>query len=329
VSVDECRFEDEAAIIAHRQDQDGIAMARRLPPLNALRAFEAVARHQSISAAADELCVTHSAVSRHVAKLEDHLGAKLFTREHQRLTLNSRGAAYAAQLTQLFDAMQSVTAENFGEVPGRTPLHVGVYPTYANRVLIPRLSRFQQEFPDIPFHIETWPGLPDPRHLDVDLAIVLGTGNWADLIAEELCPEELLPVASPKLLGGRVLNSANDLKEFTLLHAVPRLNDWEQWFKLMGISDINAYRGMRFDTSGMAYQAAINELGVAMAQTTYIQDDIEQGRLVALFDSPLKTERSYYAVYSREKRADRRILAFTHWLKSEFSGTLAHPEMAS
>ena len=297
----------------------GVAMARRLPPLNALRAFEAVARHQSISAAADELCVAHSAVSRHVAKLEDYLGAKLFTREHQRLTLNVRGAAYAEQLTLLFDAIQNVTADKFSAVAGRSPLHVGVYPTYANRVLIPRLARFQQEFPDIPFHIETWPGLPDPRHLDVDVAILLGTGDWDHLIAEELCPEELLPVASPKLLGGRVLHDPHELKAFTLLHAVPRLNDWEQWFDLMGITDINAYRGMRFDTSGMAYQAAINELGVAMAQTTYIQDDLEQGRLVALFAAPLKTERSYYAVYSPEKRADRRILAFTQWLKEEFA----------
>jgi LysR family glycine cleavage system transcriptional activator len=304
-------------------------MARRLPPLNALRAFEAVARQQSISAAADELCVTHSAVSRHVAKLEEYLGAKLFTRERQRLTLNARGATYATQLTRLFDAIENVTAGNFSDAAGRTPLHVGVYPTYANRVLIPRLARFQHEFPDIPFHIETWVGVPDAKHLDVDVAIVLGTGDWADLVAEELCAEELLPVASPKLLGGRVLNSAHDLREFTLLHAMPRLNDWEQWFKLMGVDDVNAYGGMRFETSDMAYQAAINELGVAMAQTTYIQEDIEQGRLIVVLDMPLKTERSYYAVYSREKRADRRILAFTHWLKREFAGTLSASAIAS
>jgi LysR family glycine cleavage system transcriptional activator len=303
-------------------------MARRLPPLNALRAFEAVARHQSISAAADELCVTHSAVSRHVAKLEDHLGAKLFAREHQRLALTARGAAYAAQLTQLFDTIQSITAENFSAATDRTPLHVGVYATYANRVLIPRLSRFQREFPDIPFHIETWAGTPNPRNLDVDVAIMLGTGDWPNLVAEELCPEELLPVASPKLLGGRTLTGASELASFTLLHAVPRLNDWEQWFMLMGIHNINAYRGMRFDTSGMAYQAAVNELGVAMAQTTYVQEDIEQGRLVALFDTPLKTERSYYVVCSPGKRADRRIVAFTDWLKREFSAATFTAEAA-
>jgi LysR family glycine cleavage system transcriptional activator len=298
-------------------------MARRLPPLNALRAFEAVARHQSISAAADELCVTHSAVSRHVAKLEDHLGTKLFAREHQRLALTARGAAYAAQLTRLFDAIQDVTAENFSAVADRTPLRVGAYATYAHRVLIPRLARFQHEFPDIPFHIETWAGAPDPRSLDVDVAIMLGTGDWPNLVAEELCPEELLPVASPKLLGGRILGSASDLASLALLHAVPRLNDWEQWFKLMGVHDVDAYRGMRFDTSGMAYQAAVNELGVAMAQTTYVQEDLEEGRLVVLFDTPLKTERSYYVAYSPGKRADRRILAFVDWLKREFAGVCA------
>ncbi len=126
-----------------------------------------------------------------------------------------------------------------------------------------------------------------------------------------------------------MLRDPNELKSFTLLHAVPRLNDWEQWFDLMGITDINAYRGMRFDTSGMAYQAAINELGVAMAQTTYVQEDLEQGRLVPLFSATLKTERSYYAVYAPENRADRRILAFTRWLKAEFSGALAGPQMAA
>jgi LysR family glycine cleavage system transcriptional activator len=300
-------------------------MGRRLPPLNALRAFEAVARHQSVSGAADELCVTHSAVSRHVAKLEDHLGEKLFTRDHQRLVLTVKGAAYAKELTHLFDRIQTATAKNFSGHTDRRPLRIGVYPTFAYRVLIPRLARFQRAFPDIPFHVETSSGPPDPLRLDIDVAVMLGTGAWPDLIAEALCPEELLPVCSPKLLNGRKLTDVAELKSFTLLHAVPRLSDWEQWFKAMGMSVIDPYRGMRFDSSGMAYEAAVNALGVAMAQTPYIQEDLQQGRLVALFDTPLKTERSYYVVYAPANRDDSKVIAFAQWLKREFTELAGAP----
>ena len=297
-------------------------MTRRLPPLNALRAFEAVARHESVSAAADELCVTHSAVSRHVAKLEHHLGEKLFARHHQRLELTARGAAYATELTHLFDRIEKATATNFSAAAERRPLHIGVYPTFAQRVLIPRLARFQEEFPDIAFHVET-SQMPDPTDLDVDVAVVLGTGDWPDLVAEALCREEVLPVCNPKLLEGRVLNSVEDLNAFTLLHALPRLSDWEQWLKAMGAKSVDPYRGMRFDTSGMVYQAAVNALGVAMAQTPYIQEDLREGRLVVLFGTPLVTERSYYVVCAPRLREDHRVVAFTQWMKREFA-QLAH-----
>jgi LysR family transcriptional regulator, glycine cleavage system transcriptional activator len=301
--------------------------SRRLPPLNALRAFEAVARHQSISAAADELCVTHSAVSRHVAKLEDYLGVKLFTREHQRLSLNVRGAEYASRLTSMFDGLERLTADSFKNASSRFPLRVCVYRTYASRVLIPRLARFQAAHPEIEFQLETRDELPQNRHMDVDVSIALGTGEWPDVDAAFLCAEQLLPVASPKLLSGRTLTDVHDLREFTLLHAVPRLNDWAQWFALMGAGDIDAYRGMRFDTSGLAYQAAINELGVAMAQTTYVAEDMEEGRLVAVFSTPLETERAFYALFAPAKRADPGVLAFTEWLRQDlahFGAAAAH-----
>lgn len=305
-------------------------LSRRLPPLNALRAFEAVARHQSISAAADELCVTHSAVSRHVAKLEDFLGAKLFAREHQRLVLNARGADYAAKLTSMFDGLESFTSGAFQGAASKGPLRVCVYHTYASRVLIPRLSRFQAEYPQIEFELETRDELPQNRHMDVDVSIALGTGQWTDLEAALLCPEELLPVASPRLLAGRTFKDVRDLRELTLLHAVPRLNDWARWFALMGASEVDAYRGMRFDTSSLAYQAAVNELGVAMAQVTYVQEDIDQGRLVPVFTTPLETERSFYALFPPSKRDDARVTAFTQWLRKELSraGAAAYPATA-
>jgi LysR family glycine cleavage system transcriptional activator len=301
--------------------------SRRLPPLNALRAFEAVARHQSISAAADELCVTHSAVSRHVAKLEDYLGVKLFTREHQRLSLNARGAEYAARLTSMFDGLERLTASSFTNGAFGLPLRVCVYRTYASRVLIPRLARFRAAHPEIEFELETRDELPQNRHMDVDVSIALGTGEWPDVDAAFLCPEQLLPVASPKLMCGRQLTDVHDLREFTLLHAVPRLNDWAQWFTLMGASDIDAYRGMRFDNSGLAYQAAINELGVAMAQTTYVAEDIDEGRLVRVFSTPLETERGFYALFAPAKRDDPGVSAFTDWLRQDlarFGGAPPH-----
>lgn len=296
---------------------------RRLPPLNALRAFEAVARHQSITAAAEELCVTHSAVSRHVAKLEDYLGVKLFTREHQRLTLNSRGGDYASRLTRLLDDLESLTAATFKGPASRAPLRVCVYPTYASRVLIPRLARFRAVHPQIEFQLETRSELPQNRHMDVDVSIALGTGQWQDVEAAHLCNEELLPVASPRLLSGGPLADVRELDRLTLLHAVPRLNDWARWFARMGAPEIDAYRGMRFDTSGLAYQAAIKELGVAMAQTTYIQEDIDEGRLVAVFSTPLETERSFYALYAPSKRDDPRVVAFVQWLREELSRPVA------
>jgi LysR family glycine cleavage system transcriptional activator len=300
---------------------------RRLPPLNALRAFEAVARHQSISSAAEELCVTHSAVSRHVAKLEDYLGVKLFTREHQRLSLNARGAEYAARLTSMFDGLERLTADSFRGTSERPPLRVCVYRTYAGRVLIPRLARFRAAHPEIELQLETRDELPQNRHMDVDVSIALGTGQWPDIDAAFLCPEQLLPVASPKLLAGRTLTDVRELRDFTLLHAVPRLNDWAQWLALMGASDIDAYRGMRFDTSGLAYQAAINELGVAMAQTTYVAQDVEEGRLVPLFGTPLETERAFYALFAPAKRDDPGVAAFTQWLRQDlarFGAAAAH-----
>ena len=293
-------------------------MTRRLPPLNALRAFEAVARHKSVSLAAEELCVTHSAVSRHVAKLEDHLGEKLFARHHQRLELTARGAAYAGELTHFFDGVEAATATKFSAAAQRRPLHIGVYPTFAHRVLIPRLARFQDAFPDISFHVET-SQTPDPIDLDVDVGVVLGTGEWPDLVAVPLCREELMPVCNPKLLEGHAVRSVEDLKAFTLLHAVPRLGDWEQWLKSMGAATVDPYRGMRFDSSGMVYQAAINALGVAMAQMPYIQEDLHEGRLVVLFDTPLVTERSYYVVYAPRMRTDHRVVAFTQWMQQEFA----------
>jgi LysR family glycine cleavage system transcriptional activator len=298
----------------------------RLPPLNSLRAFEAAARHLSISAAAEELSVTHSAVSRHVRKLEGYLGADLFSRDHQRLALTPRGEAYARRLAMSFDHIRAATAENFDAKPNGGRLRIGVYPTLATHVLIPKLARFREKAPDISFEIVTSHMDQDPAKPDIDVAVRLGTGEWPGLASELLCHEELIPVASPKLLCGRMVREPRELGRHMLLHAARRANDWECWFKFAEVSDVDAHRGMRFENSGFVYQAALNALGVAMAQTVHVRTDLQLGALVPLFDLPLRTRRSYYLVYSQDRAKDRAVQSFVHWMKSEIDVSAALSE---
>ncbi len=291
-------------------------MARRLPPLNSLRAFEAAARHRSMSAAARELCVTHGAISHQVAKLERYLDQTLFVREGSRLTLTASGDAYSMRLTQWLDQLQEMTESRFAAAERCPTLRIGAYPTFADKVLIPRLAQFRRMFPDIAFQIETSHSPLDPADLDVDVAIRLGNGNWPHLACHHLFDEELLPVGSPELMCGRTLHDERDLEPFVLLHAQQRPKDWETWLRSAGIEHVDARGGMRFDHSGMAYQAAVNGLGLAMAQTAHVQAELAQKRLVALA-TPMKTRRSYYLVHLPSRSDDPTIAAFAQWLVDE------------
>jgi LysR family glycine cleavage system transcriptional activator len=293
-------------------------MARRLPPLNSVRAFEAAARHQSVSAAARELYVTHGAVSRHVAKLEAYLGVRLFLREGSHLRLTHEGEAYAAGLSQVFDQLHELTALRVAGKRAET-LRIGTYPMFADRVLIPRLAQFRQVLPDVGFQIETSHAAIDPHDLDVDVAVRLGSGDWPDLASHYLFDEELLPVGSPTLMCGRKLTRARDFDDVVLLHAQHRPNDWESWLRSAGLTEVDARGGMRFDHSGMAYQAAINGLGVAMAQTAHVREDLAQHRLVACADAPMKTRRSYFLVHLPSRARDPMVSAFVRWLTGELA----------
>jgi len=291
-------------------------MARRLPPLNSLRAFEAAARHESVSAAARELCVTHGAVSRHVSKLEDYLGTRLFLREGSHLRLTHDGEVYAAGLSHVFEELHALTAARMAE--GKTDaLRIGAYPTFADKVLIPRLAHFRKVHPGIGFQIETSHTALDPHDLEVDVAIRLGTGDWPDLECHRLFDEELMPVGSPTLLCGRKLTGPHDFDELVLLHAQQRPNDWENWLRSAGITDVDAHSGMRFDHSGMVYQAAINGLGLAMAQTMHVRDELAAQRLVPYADAPMKTQRAYYLVHLPSRASDPVVASFVRWLCDE------------
>lgn len=290
---------------------------RRLPSLTGLRAFEAAARHGSISKAADELCVTHAAVSRHVAKLEYSLNAQLFERKRQRVVLTGRGAAYASQLQRIFNDLYEVTRQQFDLAADSTALRIGVLSTFAMRFLIPRLATFRERYPDIVVHIESSHHALDPRSSDVDVAIWLGNGNWAGLTAMTLFDEELLPVASPALLAQHKIESIHDLRHFLFLQVEARPDDWGRWLSAVGATDIDGSAGLRLEYSALAYEGAVNALGIAMAQTMFVKDDIAQHRLVAAIDKPVRTGRTYYAVYVDSNRRQDAIARFVHWLKSQ------------
>ncbi len=292
-------------------------MPRNLPPLNSLRAFEAAARHQSVSAAARELCVTHGAVSQHVTKLEQFLRTTLFIRDGSRVVLTPDGAAYAARLTQLFDQLHDLTADRFASAERTGTLRIGAYPTFADKVLIPRLAQFRRAFPDIAFQIETSHTAIDPADLEVDLAVRLGDGDWPDLVAHRIIDEELLPVGSPELLCGRELRDASDFAPFVLLHAQQRPNDWALWLKAAGMDSVDPHGGMRFDHSGMVYQAAVNGLGLAMAQTVHVRGELASHRLVPCSERAVKTSRAYFVVHLPSRSRDPIVAAFTRWLVDE------------
>jgi LysR family glycine cleavage system transcriptional activator len=292
---------------------------RRLPPLNALRAFESAARHQSMSRAAEELGVTHGAISRHVSKLEDFLCAKLFAHSQQHVTLTKRGAAYAARLQSLFDQIDDTTATHFREEGSQAKLRIGVLSTFAMRLLIPKLARFKDIHPEIAIEVSTSHEPIDPSGGEIDVAIWLGGGNWPELASEFLFDEELIPVGSSGLLGDRTIQSPADLEPFLLLHAEQRADDWQRWLTVMGWTGINGHKGLRLEYSALVYQGALDGLGLAMAQTLFVQRDIAQKRLLPVVHKSLMTGRSYYAVCTELNARHPSIKFFIHWLKTEIA----------
>lgn len=289
----------------------------QLPSLTALRAFEAAARHGSISKGAQELGVTHAAISRQVTKLEASLKAKLFERYKHQIHLTRRGAAYAAQLRRIFDDLLNVTREEFDVRVDASFLRIGVQSTFAIRFLIPRLAKFKALHPDLTIQVESSHKPVDPRSSDIDVAIWMGYGNWPALTATKLYEDEIVPVASPALLAQRHLQSYGDLRHFNLLQNELRPDDWVVWLAAVGARDVDASRGLRLEYSALVYEAALNALGIAMAQPILVKDDIASKRLVPVFDRRVKTGRSFYAVHLPASPHADAIARFLEWLKEE------------
>jgi LysR family glycine cleavage system transcriptional activator len=290
-------------------------MPRRLPPLNALKAFEAAARNEGFTRAADELCVTQGAVSQQVKALEATLGITLFSRERQRLVLTQAGREYLGVIRDALDRI-ALGTERLVQSRGSGVLTVSTSPDFAAKWLVNRLGRFAESHPEIDLRVSATMHQVDFVREDVDLAVRHGDGKWSGLDVVRLCSERLFPVCSPKLLSGsQPITTASDLLRFPLL----RLDDWTnwtRWFEAAGVADPVA-RGPVFNRASMLIDAAIDGQGIALARTALAAWDILNGRLVKPIDISLRMANTYWIVCPKAASNAPKIATFRKWLLAE------------
>jgi LysR family transcriptional regulator, glycine cleavage system transcriptional activator len=295
-------------------------MSRTLPPLNALRAFEAAARHLSFTAAASELNVTQAAISHQIKALEERLGLKLFRRVGRGLLLSDAAQAYLTEIGAAFDRIAGAT-QRLHQHDAAGVLSATVLPSFAAKWLLPRLGRFRAAHPEIDLRISSSVEQVDLAREDFDIALRAGSGVYPGMRADLILTENFFPVCSPALLSGpRPLRAPADLRAQTLLHDEPR-DLWQLWLKMVGIADIDATRGPGFSDSGMVIQAAIEGQGIAIAKGTLAGDDLKAGRLVRPFDQSLPANYSYWLVCPEASAERPKIVAFRDWLLAE-AGTV-------
>lgn len=291
-------------------------MPRRLPPLNALKAFEAAARHESFTRAAEELCVTQGAVSHQVKALEAELGLKLFNREHQRLIITGSGRGYLEVVRDALDRIAAGT-ERLLQRHSAGALTVSTSPNFASKWLVHRLGRFAEAHPGIDLRVSASLHHVDFAREDVDLAIRHGDGQASGLDVTRLCEEEIAPVCSPKLLRGRDgLRQPTDLARHTLLHVNDRI-DWVKWLDAAGVGNVDLSRGPVLNQASMALDAAVDGQGVALARTALAAWDLMAGRLVRPFKLSLAVPYAYWIVCPKATAKLPKITAFREWLLVE------------
>ena len=289
---------------------------RRLPPLSALRAFEAAARHMSFTDAAEELSVTQAAISHQVRGLEQRLGLKLFVRRNRSLLLSEAGQAYLPSVRAAFDQLNEATEKLLQKDKGGN-LTVTTTSSFAVKWLVPRLGGFQRSHPEIDVRVSTGTSLVDFSREDVDIGIRYGRGQWPNLLAERLVSEDVMPVCAPSLLKGpNGLKKPVDLRRFNLLHIASFPDDWQVWLTAAGVKGVDSSRGVSFDFALAAYQAAMDGLGVALGRNPLVEPDLKAGRLVVPFEFKRSSDFAYYLVYPPEAIRRRKIKAFRDWIVS-------------
>ncbi len=294
--------------------------SRLLPSLNALRTFEAVARHNSFTRAAEELNVTQSAASRLVRSLEDYLQIPLFTRQSRRIELTDEGRFYSRLVHEALDLVEAGTVELISSSQGKGTLSIGMLPTFGTRWLLPRLPSFQEQHPEIALNIISSDGELDFTKERIDVAIRFGHGNWPGAIIDPLMSEEIIVVCSPKAMQGpNPLTTYETLRHHPLIRHSTRPHSWEHWFRSVGARQDNMRWGPSLEHFFMIIQAVIANLGVALLPSFLVEDEIRSGALIAPFPARIAGPGGYYLVTSVAKSELTRVKLFRNWILAQMA----------
>jgi LysR family glycine cleavage system transcriptional activator len=297
-------------------------MSRRLPQLNALKAFEAAARHVSFTRAAEELCVTQGAVSHQVKALETQLGIKLFNRERQRLIITDTGQEYLAVVRDALDRIAMGT-ERLVQRQSSGALTVSTSPDFAAKWLVHRLGRFAEAHPGIDLRVSATMHHVDFAREDVDIAVRHGDGHWPGMHVTRLCAEHLFAVCSARLGSG--LGRPDDVRKLPLLHLDDR-TAWSAWLDAAGVTGVDVIHGPILNRASMLIDAAVDGHGIALARTTLAAWDLINRRLVRPFPVALPLSKSYWIVSPKATASLPKLEAFRDWLLAQASEDTRHLE---
>ena len=299
-------------------------MRRKIPSLQALACFDAAARHESYTRAAQELALTQGAVSRQITALEEFLGMDLFRRTRHGVALTERGAAYAKQVAPRLQGLEQDTLDAMSTLGQGSAVHLAAVPTFATRWLIPRLPLLAAQHPDITIHIETRTRPFMFGETPFDATLYAGTPeqvrNWTGTKATLLMAEEVVPVCSPKLMGNLAELSPEAIAALPLLQQSTRAEGWRQWFEAQGVDAPLALAGPRYELFSMTAAAATQGMGVALVPRLLIETELARGELVIACNRPLRGERGYYIVTpERTHKTDTSaaLTAFVTWLTDQ------------
>jgi LysR family transcriptional regulator, glycine cleavage system transcriptional activator len=298
-----------------------LAARRFLPSLSLLTAFEAAARTGSVTAAARELDLTQSAVSRQIKALENQLGVELFLRERQTIRLTVAGDSYAREIREALRRISSASL-NLRANPHGGTLNLAILPTFGARWLAPRLGRFLEANAGITVNLVTRLSPFDFRLDSIDAAIHFGDAVWPGAELAFLMQEETLPACSPGFKLAHAIEQPEDLLSVPLLHLTTRPDAWERWLTENGVA-FGSVHGMLFDQFATASQAAVGGLGVALLPTFLIREELKRGDLVAAVDRPMQSAQRYYLAFPRERAAYPPLVKFRNWIVEELAREMA------